>query len=173
MVKNIHGGNKHKSFARKNVSQQSNSNIRLPEGDLEVFAIVTKFLGNSRFNATTRDKTFITTIPKKFNNRSKYSNMVTLNSIVLIGLREWEAPDFKKADLLEVYDSNEMQLLFNNPLYHLHALFNSTLNSISETTGFSFDDNLDDHQPDTPNLNIQNASLSYNHNDLDFDFHDI
>jgi len=34
---------------------------------------------------------------------------------VLVGLREWEHPNYKECDLLEVYDSNELRQLMKNP----------------------------------------------------------
>ena len=48
MVRNQFGGNKAKSFARKNLSNNNNKNYNIifPSHPLEHFAIVSKILGN-------------------------------------------------------------------------------------------------------------------------------
>jgi hypothetical protein len=38
-----------------------------------------------------------------------------LGSVVLVGLRDWEEPNYKECDLLEVYDANEVRQLLKNP----------------------------------------------------------
>jgi len=106
MVKNT-GGNKTKSVARKLlVNPRETSTIRLPQNVLEKFAFVTKMLGNGMCSVTLSDNsTLICHIRNKFRGRSKKNNIVTSQSIVLIGLREWETPS-KNCDLLEIFDTN-------------------------------------------------------------------
>ena len=111
MVKNTHGGNKSKGMARKNMVDHSEKRkLRLASCDLEKYAVVTKMLGNGRFYTTTNEgDELLGRIRNKFKGRSRRGNDLTMGTMVLVGLREWEAPKFKECDLLEVYDANEMK----------------------------------------------------------------
>jgi hypothetical protein len=46
----------------------------------------------------------------KFRGRNKKQNLVSTNSTVLVGLREWENPA-KNCDLLEIYEHEQLHLL--------------------------------------------------------------
>jgi len=111
MVKNTHGGNKSKGMARKNMVDHSEKRkLRLASCDLEKYAVVTKMLGNGMFYTTTNEgDELLGRIRNKFKGRSRRGNDLTMGTMVLVGLREWEAPKFKECDLLEVYDANEMK----------------------------------------------------------------
>ena len=63
MVRNQHGGNKTKSFARK--SFNNNNNIILPNHPLEIFAISHKILGNATALVHTSQNTLIAHFRKK------------------------------------------------------------------------------------------------------------
>jgi hypothetical protein len=54
-------------------------------------------------------------IRNKFRGRSKRDNNITVGCVVLVGLREWEYPNYKECDLMEVYDANEVRQLSKNP----------------------------------------------------------
>lgn len=118
MPKNTHGGSGHKKFARKHSDQAvSNSNyIRRSESELEVYAIATKMLGNKMFHCHCIDnKARLCHIRGRFDGRNKRTNMVSLGTWILVGLREWEnSSDLKKpqqCDLLEVYSSSAKERL--------------------------------------------------------------
>ena len=73
-------------------------------------------LGNGMCRITTSDNsTLICHIRNKFRGRSKRGNLVTKDAIVLIGLREWENPNYKNCDLLELYDPNDIRELKKMP----------------------------------------------------------
>jgi translation initiation factor IF-1 len=111
MVRNTHGGNKSKGMARKNmVDNTEKRKLRLSSCDLEKFAVVTRLLGNGMFYTTTNEgDELLGRIRNKFKGRSRRGNDLTLGTMVLVGLREWEAPNYKECDLLEVYDANEVK----------------------------------------------------------------
>ncbi len=112
MVKNTNGGNKSKGLARKHNNNHQERSLRLSSCDLEVYGVVTKILGNGMFYVDTDEhKQLIGHIRNKFRGRSKRDNSIALASIVLIGFRDWEFPNFKNCDLLEVYDHNEINAL--------------------------------------------------------------
>ena len=118
MVKNTTGGSGHKSQARKLVSTTS-SYLRLPRDEGEQFAIVVKNFGGGICSVVTMIGTSITTlqchIRGKFRSRNKKNNLITTASLLLIGLRDWEAPNYKVCDVLEVYSSDDMQSFISMP----------------------------------------------------------
>jgi translation initiation factor IF-1 len=111
MVRNTHGGNKSKGMARKNmVDNNEKRKLRLSSGELEKYAVVTRLLGHGMFYTTTNEgEELLGRIRNKFKGRSRRGNDLSMGTMVLIGLREWEAPNFKECDLLEVYDANEVK----------------------------------------------------------------
>ena len=125
MVKNTVGGSKTKGFARKSYNKSS-SIIRVPSNVLEKFAIVTKLFGQGRCQVITSEPGSLTLnciIRNKFKARFKNMNLVSLHSIILIGLREWEGPDnFKICDLLEVYSNDDITHFRNIPSLSLHFI---------------------------------------------------
>jgi len=111
MVKNTHGGNSSKSLARKSF-QTSSRPIRTPESSLEMLAYVNKLFSNGlQVYIANNPEPMFCHLRGKFKGRNKSSNIITANSIVLIGLREWEAPNYKSCDLLEVYNADEIRSL--------------------------------------------------------------
>ena len=117
MVKNTHGGNKSKSMARKNIDGGGgggggSSPLRLPSCEFEKIAFVEKLLGNGMFYAITTDGLkILCRIRNKFKGRSRRGNDVSVGKLLLIGLREWEKPHFKEADLLLVYDDSHIDAI--------------------------------------------------------------
>jgi len=67
-------------------------------------------------------KTLLGRIRRNFRGKSKRDNHVCKGAVVLVGLREWEAPEYKEADLLEVYDHNEIKQLKKIPGINVRAL---------------------------------------------------
>ena len=127
MVKNTVGGSKTKGFARKSY-QKTSSTVRTPNNPLELFAIVTKLYGQGRcqvitYTGTLSHLTLNCVIRNKFKARFKNMNLVSIHSIILVGLRDWEAPDFKICDLLEVYSQDDIHHLRNIP--HLSYILSS------------------------------------------------
>jgi initiation factor 1A len=140
MVKNTTGGTGTKGLARKHQSSGDNR-LRLPECDLEQFAIVTKMLGNGMCEIYTNDNTrLIGHIRNKFRGKQKRNNMLSVNSIVMVGLREWENP-IKNCDILSIYESNQVEQLRNIPGIQITDLLKRQLTGICTNKTQTNDDN--------------------------------
>ena len=127
MVKNTHGGSGHKKFARKYTSGSKSNKLRVSEDEGEIYAIVTKTLGNNMFHCYCIDRTVrLGHIRGKFTGNGKRDNLVEGGKWVLIGLREWDVPSEKSSslskgkekiqqcDLLEVYSDIDKQRLIES-----------------------------------------------------------
>jgi initiation factor 1A len=124
MVKNTTGGTGTKSLARKHQLQgdSNNGKLRLPECEFEIFGLVTKMLGNGMCEIKTNDDMrLIGHIRNKFRGKQKRHNMLSLNQLVLVGLREWEKPS-KNCDILTMYEPQHLSMLYSFPNLHIHQL---------------------------------------------------
>uniref|UniRef100_A0A6C0L119 S1-like domain-containing protein n=1 Tax=viral metagenome TaxID=1070528 RepID=A0A6C0L119_9ZZZZ len=118
MVKNF-GGKHGKKIARKNAHSNSegihNKKMRFANGDEELYGLVTKCLGNGQFLIICNDQVErLCILRNKFTGRNKQSNIISIRSWVIVGLRSWETtkPNKKeKCDMLEVYTNNERHRL--------------------------------------------------------------
>lgn len=163
MVKNT-GGGKHKNQARKFLNAPTSSKLRLPEEDMECFAKVTSMSGNGmcRVDVAHNDSLILNVcchIRGKFRGKHKKRNLVSRDSVLLIGLRDWTS-DLKHCDLLEVYTDIDVSHL------NLPASFRATAYS-----------NEQDDPADSLDINFSNSivgpSITSNVDlepDLDLDF---
>jgi initiation factor 1A len=91
MTKNVFGGSKHKSLARKN-GVKENAKTRLSENEYELYAQVIKLLGNGMCHVLCQDdKTRLCIIRGKFRGKNKRDNILTNVKWILVGLREYES----------------------------------------------------------------------------------
>ena len=144
MVKNAKGGNKSKKMGRKFISAPIEKKTRLSNDECEIYAVVTKLLGNGMFNAKdTTGNEILCIIRRKFKTRGKRDNTVIPGGWVLVGKRDFESCAKPKHDLLEVYNEFEKQKLkkSGNPIFSkLKSEFDKDINDIDDN-----DDN-DDNQ---------------------------
>jgi translation initiation factor IF-1 len=120
MVKNVKGGNKSKKMGRKFLSAPVDKNVRLSIEEGEIYAVVTKNLGNGMFYANDPEgKELLCIMRNKFKGRGKRDNKVELGAWVLVGKREFECCAKPKHDLLEVYTDIEKNKLKDsgNPIF--------------------------------------------------------
>jgi len=113
MVKNTKGGKGAKGLARKseNTGSGHTEKLRLPTCELEQYACVTKMFGNGMCEIYTNGNIrLIGHIRNKFRGRQKRNNIISPNSIVMVGLREWENP-IKNCDILCIFDDNQIEQL--------------------------------------------------------------
>ena len=122
MVKNVHGGNKHKSQGRKFANAKSSNKLRTAENEGELYSIVIKMLGNGMFHAHCIDGIVrLGQIRGKFSGRGKRDNFVEVGKWVLVGEREWDISSSTdktkntklKCDLLEVYNELDKERLMD------------------------------------------------------------
>lgn len=113
MVKNVTGGSKHRSAARKQAVPVAAPPVvqwvrRATDGEL--YASATKNYGGCRFGVLCSDgKERICVIRRKFK-RYRRGNDVSVGTYMLVGTREWET-DSNTCDLLCVYSQGEVNLL--------------------------------------------------------------
>jgi translation initiation factor IF-1 len=91
MVKNTTGGSKHKGMARKLVNAPISNKIRFSEDDDECYARVVKMLGNGMCHVNLLHKDIICEnvvchIRGKFRSRNKKNNLVSVGSVLLVGI---------------------------------------------------------------------------------------
>lgn len=131
MVKNTTGGTGAKSLARKHQSSGESSKLRLPDCDLELFGLVTKMLGNGMCEITTNNNArLIGHIRNKFRGKQKRHNLISVFSVVLIGLREWENPR-KNCDLLTTYEQSQIEQLRDIPGINIENILKMQFDSTS------------------------------------------
>lgn len=115
MVKNSTGGKYAKSLSRKLQNQPASERLQTSTCDLEQYACVTKMLGNGMCELyTNRNIRLIGHIRNKMKGRNIRNNLVSVSSIILIGLREWESTP-KNGDILCVYDDRDIERLKTMP----------------------------------------------------------
>ena len=149
MVKNTNGGKGAKGLARKLSSSNDNHRLRLSDSDDEKYAFVKQMLGNGMCSVITNDNiNLICHIRSKFRGRSKRNNFVTKNSIVLVGIRDWENP-YKNCDLLELYDDNDLLQLKKLPFIDL-----SLFDSLSSFNNSSYSDDSIVFSNDAPSTSF-------------------
>lgn len=108
--RNTTGGSAHKGLARKfiNSNQRSNDVLASPQNPGEHFAIVSKMLGDGkcRVNVSLDDGNIVELlchIRGKFRGRNKKHNIVSLSSILIVGIRDWES-NLSNCDLIHIFD---------------------------------------------------------------------
>lgn len=159
MVRNTTGGCKAKGQARKLVvdSKVTNKALRVSNDAFEVYAQVTKNLGNGMCHVLCIDgKTRLCHIRGKFRGRGKRDNMIGLGSWILIGLREWEVgkDDSKKlenCDLLEVYsdyDKEKLKTTVNTVNWSAFVSNDNKNSKVDDKTAddIDFTDNVDEYK---------------------------
>jgi translation initiation factor IF-1 len=154
MVKNSNGGKGAKSMARKlvnNYSSNSNTSLRLPECDLEQFAIVTKMYGNMCQVYTNDNRDLKCHIRGKFKGRSKRNSFISMGSIILVGFRHYETPNYTVCDLLEVYTAHEVTSITSLPSFNISSLLSNDASASSADEFLFVNSNV--QQPELDNTN--------------------
>ena len=179
MVKNTKGGKGAKSLARKMVFADSREKtyIRLPTSPLEQFALTTHMYGNMCQVTTIDGNSYKCVIRGKFTGRKKRQSFVSVGKILLVGFRDFEAPNFKLCDLLEVYDDNEIIQLATTPGIDIHSLLSHS-SSISIHSTQPLDDlfshsTTPQHPHDTLPPPQHTPTLPLQEDSLDIPFDDI
>jgi len=112
MVKNS-GGNKTKGAARKFLTNRPSSKLRKSESEEEKYAYTTKICGGRICHVKTICGIELTChIRGKFSGRNKSSNLISVGSLLLVGVREFGKLE---CDVIEVYNPHEVELLKQMP----------------------------------------------------------
>lgn len=158
MVKNKKGGNRHKKMASKNNQPMGRQKLRLAkENEGEMYGVVTKVFGNGMCDVYCNDnETRLLIIRRKFKGRNRRDNSVTLNGIVLVGIREWEVVAMgkkQKCDLLYVYNDYHKEELKRKDGFNEKMLWqvDGKKTQEEEDEGIIFTHDVDE---ETPKINI-------------------
>ena len=158
MVKNKKGGNRHKKMASKNNQPMGRQKLRLAkENEGEMYGVVTKVFGNGMCDVYCNDnETRLLIIRRKFKGRNRRDNSVTLNGIVLVGIREWEVVALgkkQKCDLLYVYNDYHKEELKRKDGFNEKMLWqvDGKKTQEDEDEGIIFTHDVDE---ETPKINI-------------------
>ena len=165
MVKNTNGGSGHKGQARDRGAQ----NDYKITSELEIEAYVERIIGNGRLLVNSIDGRYtglICTIRGKFSGRNKSKNKIDTNSIVVIGLREWEEPTYKTCDLLSV--TKQIFVVVDKDEHvsrdDIIVFSNDHDSNFIDTNDYTNNDYLNNDY-----LNNNNDHNDIDHNDIDFD----
>lgn len=182
MVRNTTGGTKTKGIARKHQTVAGSSvHVRVPQCEEEQFAYVSKMLGNGMCEVYIGEKNIrlIGHIRNKFRGRQKRHNQIVANSIVLVGLRDWEST-LKNCDILCIYEDNEINQLKSRPGIGIeHVLKMQISNPINSghiedcATEIEFSNNLDDEEDNILTNRNKDKIRSFKIDKEDIDLDDI
>ena len=152
-----------------------NKKLRFVNGDEEIYGLVTKCLGNSQFLIICNDRVErLCILRNKFTGRNKQSNMISIGSWVIVGLRNWETskPNKKdKCDMLEVYTNNEKYRLIQESKVNLsflsqqeNLLLNNGEHQEEDNTNIIFlemiSDSVQTNDENVTNENVTNEVVS-------------
>ena len=125
MPKNLKGGSHHKKMASKDTKSSSMFKMRYvnPNEPSEMYAKVTNVYGGGMLEVMCNDGVRrLCVIRRKFKGRNKRDNQISINSVLIVGLREWEVVQKgkkEKVDLLYVGDNLLEYLTFKKSKYNL------------------------------------------------------
>ena len=171
MVKNSTGGNKSKKQARKTAIQnhQPAKEIRKAKEEGEMYAAVSKMFGGKECEVMCLDhKVRRCVMRSKFMFRGKAENNLSVGTMILVGLRDWEVrhTGSERCDLLEVYSQSEKERLKQYESCDFTAISAlligaSSKHSKEEEVFSNFHDTDEDEEEEIENAN-ENASAENN-----------
>jgi hypothetical protein len=131
MVRNTIGGSKTKSLSRKLLNNNNDDVIPTSNDPLEIQVFVSKIFGNGIVQVTNPidNSTLICHIRGKFRGRNKKNNLISLNSLLIVGLRHWENPH-SNCDIIHILPGT---FLPTNNYYNDHDDISFTNNTTYTT----------------------------------------
>ena len=182
MVRNNKGGKKGKNVGRKHlVGGFTQKGLRVAEEEGEIYAGVTKMLGNGRVEVRCLDnKLRQCVIRQKFRGRGKRDNTIDIASWVLVGIRDWETTVEGKqetCDLLKVYSESEVGSLLKLDIdWNVFSSIEDKNGNkmLDQNCGVMFVSDLEQNHNDTIDASIPKPSTIVMEDDDDsIDFDDI
>uniref|UniRef100_A0A6C0EJK5 S1-like domain-containing protein n=1 Tax=viral metagenome TaxID=1070528 RepID=A0A6C0EJK5_9ZZZZ len=144
MVKNIHGGNKHKKFARKRDETGKNNIASLKKTPGQEYGYITKMLGSCRFDIICYDKKQrIGHVRGKLRQRTWF----VVGDLVLLSLRDFQDG---MCDMIQKYQYDDVNILINN----------NEVNESFGKHGTFFETKTDDSQVNVSFTNPMDLNLS-------------
>jgi len=126
MPKNKKGGSGHKKQAKKYNTPYTKSKTRLVKDKDEMYAKVISLFGNGMAEVLCNDeKKRLLIIRRRFKGRNKRDNFVSVDKMLLVGIRSYEVVSEKKkqkVDLLYVYNNEDINDLKNDTSFNVNIL---------------------------------------------------
>ena len=184
MPKNFKGGSRHKKQAKKHNFIKAKSKLRLAREEGEIYAKVITLFGNGMADVLCNDGIKrLLVIRRRFKGRNKRDNMVSVEKMLLVGIREWEVIGDKKkpkVDLLYVYNDEDISDLKNDKKLNIDILpdkhkISENDNPFEITNKKDWSEEWDKEQEDKKQEEIVNKSGEncFGEDEPDFDFDDI
>lgn len=158
------------------------SGLRTSDNDDEMFAIVTKMLGNGMCEVRCSDNVDrLCIIRKKFSGRQKQRNQVGVGVTVMVGIRDWEHNEksrLQKCDLLEVYSESELRKLKQRGAINVENITHQSIVTEDDEIEFDTSDRNNENTrleieiESQPNRNYD-ATFSSDEDDDDINIDDI
>jgi translation initiation factor 1A len=167
MVKNTHGGNKHKKFARKRDESGKNNITSLKKTEGQEYGYIKKILGNCRFDIVCYDKKErIGHVRGKLRKRVWF----VAGDVVLLSLRDFQDG---MCDMIQKYQYDDVNILINNneitESFGKHGTFFETKTedkqinvSFTNTVDLEFSEN--EEETDLSNTDFSNTNFSNKRN---------
>uniref|UniRef100_A0A6C0IYB3 S1-like domain-containing protein n=1 Tax=viral metagenome TaxID=1070528 RepID=A0A6C0IYB3_9ZZZZ len=161
MVKNTHGGNKHKKFARKRDNTGRNDIVSLKKTEEQEYGYITKILGNCRFNILCYDKKErIGHVRGKLRKRTFFEQ----GDFILVSLRDFQD---NLCDMIQKYTYDQVNILINNNEVKECFAKNGQFfdNNTKDTVDVSFNNSISDTSDDETETTETNLKINTdNHN---------
>ena len=180
MPKNFKGGKKHKKGGKTTFQGFNKSKLRLAKEEGEIYAKCISVFGNGMAEVLCNDNVKrLLIIRRRFKGRNKRDNNVSVDTMLLVGLREWEvvaAKKKQKVDLLYVYSKSDLEDLKKLKNVNPKVLPDSVQVEIKENGPFDISkqyDNISDGENSDDDMVEPAIYENKNHkldlDDLDFD----
>ena len=161
MGRNKFGGNKQRGMANKDAVGEGEPMRYVADPRLEFYAKVVRALGNGMFHVKdSLQRLLVAHVRGKMRGKSKRSNLIKLDDIVLIGLREWESSP-QNCDILFLYDPSHLPLLpslFTSTIMEEHDdIITYDYSATTSSSSSSSSSTTTTHLPD-----IQDAAIDLN-----------
>jgi hypothetical protein len=122
MVKNTIGGKKGKMLSKKQHGMNSSS-FPISRDEEEIYVCVTKIFGGGVFEVVDKNKLkYKAYLRGKMKGSNKRHNLVSMNSILLVGIRS-DLSDKFSVDILFVYDNHHIQTLSLDSHFPISLLY--------------------------------------------------
>ena len=147
MVRNTIGGSKTKSLSRKLLNNNIDDDVIPTSNDpLEIQVFVSKIFGNGILQVTNPidNSTLICHIRGKFRGRNKKNNLISLNSLLIVGLRHWENPH-SNCDIIHILPGTFIPTHYNNDYNDDISFTNNNNNNTTTHTNTHYTTHTNTH----------------------------
>ena len=172
MVKNTIGGKKGKMVSKKQ-HNVNNCSFPISMDEDEIYVCVVKVFGGGVFEVVDKNKVkYKAFLRGKMKGSNKRHNLVSMNSILLVGIRS-DFSDKSSVDILFVYENHHIQTLSLNSHFPISLLFHLQPNNNTFNDSQNTDILFSEQQPTAAAAPDTNTQIDDNIIMEQFDFNHI